>query len=108
MAIYLDEQTGPVLKMLLKREIKRLPTNFVADRLLKMVESDDQRKLKISSCDHVFQTLYGFHEQCNKCYGLKDGYEIWVNEELKSTLQPKGSQVQSQTEGDSKEKRTER
>jgi hypothetical protein len=77
MAIYLDEQTGPVLKMLLKRELKRLPSNFVADRLLKMVEADDLRKETISKCEHDYQPMYGFHAICPKCYGLKDGYEIW-------------------------------
>jgi hypothetical protein len=88
MAIYLDDQVGPYLKQLLKRELVRLPSNFVADRLLKMVETDDARKEKISACEHSYQPLFGFHEQCTKCTGLKNGYEIWVEEELKDTLKP--------------------
>lgn len=72
--------------MLLKRELKRLPSNFVAERLLKMVEADDLRKETIANCDHDYQKLYGFHEQCTKCTGLKNGYEIWVCEDLKYTV----------------------
>ena len=82
MPIYLDEQTGPMLLMLLKRELKRLPTNFVADRLLKMVETDDARKEQIRTCEHDHQPLYGYHEHCGKCSGLKNGFEYFGNEKL--------------------------
>ena len=88
MAIYLDEQVGPYLKYLLTKKIKDSPKDFVAARLLKMVIADDERKAKIASCTHSYQPMYGFHEICNECYGLKNGYEIWVNKELKDTLKP--------------------
>lgn len=100
MAIFLDNQTSSEIKRLLKKEILLNSHNFIAPRLLKMVESDDQRKLEISLCEHNYQPMYGFHEKCNLCTGLKDGFEEWVNEDRKSTLSPKGSLVQSQTEGD--------
>ena len=82
MAIYLDEQTGPMLKTLLKRELLRLPSNFVADRLLKMVISDDERKAKISSCEHDWNPMTGHKTQCNKCGGLKDGFEEYTSDEF--------------------------
>ena len=82
MAIYLDEQVGPMLKQLLKRELLRLPSNFVAERLLKMVVADDERKAKIASCTHEYIPLVGHREECNVCGGLKDGFEEWTNEDL--------------------------
>lgn len=80
MAIYLDEQTGPELKRLLKKEIELHPKNFIAPRLLKMVESDDKRKETIKTCEHSYQPMFGFHDKCSKCGGLDNGAEIWTNE----------------------------
>lgn len=80
MAIFLDEQTGPMLKQLLKRELKRLPSNFVADRLLKMVEADDERKQKILTCTHQWNKMTGHKTQCDFCWALQDGYEIWESD----------------------------
>jgi len=79
MAIYLDEQTGPELKRLLKKEIELHPKNFIAPRLLKMVEQDDKRKETIKNCEHEYSPMYGFHDKCNKCSGLSNGAEIWTN-----------------------------
>lgn len=79
MAIYLDDQTGPMLKNLLKKEIARLPSNFVAERLLKMVEGDDERKATIRSCSHSFNEMVGHRETCRKCFSTKDGFESWSN-----------------------------
>lgn len=84
--IFLDNQTSPMLKTLLKKEIEAHPLNFIASRLLKMVEEDEARKEKIKTCEHTYQPLYGFHERCKGCGGIKDGYETWVCEELKNTL----------------------
>lgn len=82
MAIYLDQQTGPMLKQLLKRELIRLPSNFVAERLLKMVISDDERKATIASCEHDWNPMTGHKTQCNKCGGILDGFEEWTSNEL--------------------------
>lgn len=86
MAIYLDDQTTSEIKRILKKEIERSPHNFIAPRLLKMVENDDQRKENIKTCTHKNQRLFGFKEECNKCHGKVNGYEVWVCEELKETL----------------------
>jgi hypothetical protein len=85
MAIYLDEQVGPYLKYLLQKKLKDSPKDFVAERLLKMVIADDERKAKIASCPHRYQPMYGFHEICPDCGGLKNGFEEWVNEKLNNT-----------------------
>jgi len=85
MAIYLDEQVGPYLKQLLKRELIRLPKNFVAERLLKMVESDDERKATIASCEHDWNPCVGHRTICNTCYALKDGFEEWTSDSFDQT-----------------------
>ena len=82
MAIYLDEQTGTELKRLLKKEIELHPKNFIAPRLLKMVESDDQRKENIKNCEHSYQPMFGFHDKCNKCTSLSNGAEIWTKDPI--------------------------
>jgi hypothetical protein len=98
MAIYLDEQTGPMLKALLKREIKRLPSNFVAERLLKMVESDEERKATIDSCEHDWNPMTGHKTQCNKCGGLLDGFEEWTSD---SFLRERGADNPPSSQDDS-------
>jgi len=98
MAIYLDEQVGPYLKQLLKRELVRLPSNFVAKRLLKMVESDDERKQTIATCEHDWNPLIGHKTQCNKCGGLLDGFEEWTSE---SFLRERGLDYPPSTKVDS-------
>jgi len=79
MAIYLDEQVGPHLKYLLQKQLKNSPKDFVADRLLKMVEADDERKKKIALCDHQWNEMTGHHVQCDKCQCLLNGEE-WISD----------------------------
>lgn len=80
--IFLDEQTGPELKRLLKKEIELHPKNFIAPRILKSIEADDKRKQIISTCEHEYSPMYGFHDKCNKCSGLNNGAEIWSNKPI--------------------------
>ena len=77
MALYLDDQTGPVLKCLLETRLKESPKDFVSKRLLDAVNADDNRKIGISDCKHVEGEYVGKKTCCVKCEGnFKVGHGI--------------------------------
>lgn len=84
--IFLDEQTGPELKRLLKKEIELHPKNFIVPRILKSIEADDARKQKIADCPkHDWNPMTGIKTVCNLCGGKQDGFEIWTSNEIADT-----------------------
>lgn len=77
MALYLDNQTRPVLKRLLQKRLLDYPKDFVSERLLKAVEADENRLQEISICEHESAKYTGKKTCCAKCgsfYGPGMGF----------------------------------
>ena len=81
MALYLDEQTRPYLKKLLK-DVKE--NDWIGQRLQKMVEADTMRLSDISECDHIPTEYIGKKTCCGKCGSFfQTGMgEEWVKSNL--------------------------
>ena len=80
--IFLDGQTGTYLHTLLKKQLEKNPADWIAKRLLGKVQEDDERKQQMKDCtEHDWNPMTGHHTQCNKCWALKDGYEVWETDD---------------------------
>lgn len=91
MAIYLDNQTGPVLKRLLEKRLVESPKDFVTQRLLDMVISDDKRKEDIGNCEHEKGKRFSQETLCIKCGSY---YEPGMG--IESTTKREGEQTTHQ------------
>lgn len=67
MAIYLDDQTRPVLTRIIKKWRAEHPTDFVADRIQKALDADQSRLDGIASCEHKKGEYVGEETCCVKC-----------------------------------------
>ena len=86
MAIYLDDQT----RVWLERKVKDIKsTDFVGERVRKMLEADRQRLDDMAECEHVAAEYVGHRTCCSKCSAFFDEGmgQSWT---LKELTQSKG------------------
>ena len=67
MAIYLDEQTRPVLERIIKKWREEHPKDFVADRIQGALESDAAQLKFRTDCEHIDGEYVGHKTCCTKC-----------------------------------------
>lgn len=67
MAIYLDEQTRPLIEKLVKDRQDSHPKDFIADRLAKALEADRDRLKALAICEHSPAFYLGKKACCAKC-----------------------------------------
>ena len=103
MAIYLDNQTRPVLKRLLKKRLEASPKDFVTERILGAVEADERRLEEMGDCNHEPGNYIGEKNCCSKCGsfyspGMGEGWTLTDKEvnlnELKKDLEALVADVQ--------------
>jgi len=84
MAIYLDQQTRPYLERLIKNQIIKSDKDFIAKRIMSMLETDQKRLDGIRDCKHEFAKYIGEKTCCVHCGTYDDGMgESWTLEKLK-------------------------
>lgn len=70
MAIYLDEQTRPVMERIIKKWLEDHPKDFVAERIQGSLETDANRLKGIAECEHIEGEYVGHKTCCTKCGSL--------------------------------------
>jgi hypothetical protein len=85
MAIYLDHQTRPYLERLIKKQIEKSDKDFIAQRVMGMLEADWKRLERMGECEHEEGTYTGKKTCCKKCEAVyKEGQGISWELDLKT------------------------
>lgn len=90
MAIYLDQQTRPVLKRIIKKWQEAHPKDFVADRIMGSIITDEKRLEEIAFCQHTIARYVGKKTCCSKCgayYNPGMGFD-WHSGDLSGSSPP--------------------
>jgi hypothetical protein len=76
MAIYLDQQTRPYLERLIRNQIIKSDKDFIAKRIMSMLESEEKTIKEMSECEHEFVEYVGSRISCCKCNSFQE--ERWT------------------------------
>ena len=75
--IFLDRQTRPYLERLIRNQIIKSDKDFIAKRIIGMLEADWKRLEEVKNCKHKYGEYIDKKTCCIKCgdYGVDMGEE---------------------------------